>query len=88
MNNYKPQIGDTVYIDSELYLNHGCDDLRGGQTDIIDVIEDEFGLWVEVAVRPGERYLWAYLADKQALLRDKFGDLKAQDNPDNREQFN
>jgi signal peptidase II len=87
-----PKPGDEIYVDTELHLSHGADDLRGGKATVTRV---ESGVsrgrevpFVEVAENPGSLYNWELLAEKQAALAAEFGERRAQADPDLRPEFN
>ncbi len=89
MKEEQPKIGQEIYVGSELYLNHGLDDLQGGLTQVIEVVQDEHGhWWVEVEVSPGEKYNWDYLQSLQSEWQVRCGKQQAQRDPDSRDEFN
>ncbi len=88
----EPEIGQDVYLPSELYLSHGRDDFRGGLCRIVgisrDVVSSAEHPFVEVAERPGHWYSWQSLMDEQDRLRDEHGDRRGHPDPDRRPEFN
>ncbi len=87
-----PKPGDVIYVETELYLSHGIDDLRGGKATVTRVKDETIrgrGVpFVEVAENPGSFYNWEYLGGKQAALAAEFGDAWAHAAPDYRPEFN
>lgn len=85
-----PQVGDTIYLESMLYLNHGVDDFHGGKCTISKVIPGASprDTYIEVVERPGVqcRYL-ALLADQEEL-KAEYGDARGHMSPDYRPEFN
>ncbi|WZE63544.1 hypothetical protein PANI_CDS0024 [Maribacter phage Panino] len=91
----QPEIGQEIYIPSELYLGHGADDVQGGKTTITDIHESEHlpeehtnYLFVSVEGLPSRRYNWYWLSQEQEELKAQHGDQKAKPEPDNRPEFN
>ena len=87
-----PKPGDVIYLDTELFLWHGVDDLRGGKATVTNVRMDvSLGRptpFVETAENPGSYYNWELLAEQQAALAAKFGERWAHADPDYRPEFN
>lgn len=79
-----PRVGDKIYMDTWLFLNHGADDFIGG---ICTVSKVSNGC-VEVVEDPGSQYSWEQLSKQQEKLRKEFGDQKGHKRPDNRPEFN
>jgi hypothetical protein len=87
-----PRPGDVIYVDTELHLSHGMDDVRGGKATVTRVTS---GIsrgarvpFVEVEQNPGTSYNWALLAEQQAELAARFGEAWAHPDPDPRPEFN
>ncbi|HXW51757.1 MAG TPA: hypothetical protein VEJ41_07170 [Candidatus Acidoferrales bacterium] len=81
-----PQPGDTIYVDTDLYIHHGADDFRGGKATVSKVTGE--GAWIEIEQNPGTLYSWAALAGKQDELATRFGEAWAHSDPDLRPEFN
>ena len=85
----KVKIGDIIYIETSLYVSHGVDDIIGGKTKVIKVIEEPDGtvlVWTEL--EPDTRYNWEMLSEDQETLKKAFGDDWAYRKPDCRPEFN
>ena len=85
-----PKPGDVIYVDSQRYLFHGCDDFQGGKATVARVWT-EIPLrivYVEIEQHPGTYYAWARLGKQQAELAALYGDGWAQPDPDDRPEFN
>ena len=85
-----PKPGDVIYVDSDRYLSHGCDDFQGGKATVARVWTDLplKGVYVEIAENPGTYYAWDYLAEQQAEFAARYGDTWAHPDPDDRPEFN
>ena len=83
------KIGDVIYIDSQLYLSHGVDDIIGGKTRVMSVEQCGNGsIWVRVELHPTTQYRWCFLSHEQKNLKKKFGEKWALKSPDVRVEFN
>lgn len=83
-----PKPGDIIYMDTELYLSHGEDDIIGGRAEVQEVrIEGKF-VWIVFKLFPDSLYNWAQLEPIQEDLKEKFGDTWARNEPDLRPEFN
>jgi hypothetical protein len=51
-----PRVGDIIYIDTELHLSHGVDDIRGGKTRILSVTKDKGYYWLILEAFPFASY--------------------------------
>jgi hypothetical protein len=84
--------GDVIYVDTELYISHGCDDFRGGLGEVVEFSSDISGgkltPFVRVAQEPDTWHNWRELAQLQKKLRAEFGQHWAHPDPDNRPEFN
>jgi hypothetical protein len=85
-----PEVGQEIYVPSELYLSHGRDDFAGGRCRIVRVttLFDRPQLYVEVEEHPGTLYAWDDLARRQDELRGQHGDRRGHPDPDWRPEFN
>ena len=91
MNNV-PKVNDVIYVPSSFYLSHGVDDFIGGKA-IVQKVKDGISAgetvpFVVVKARPGTRYNWEELSEKQEELAQKFGGQWAHSDADTREEFN
>ena len=69
--------GDVIYVDSSIYLSHGCDDFRGGLAEVVSL---RAGLsvgsdlpYVCFAQDPGTWHNWQRLAAEQKQSRFTYG---------------
>lgn len=81
-----PKVGDTIYVESHLYLSRGQDDVIGGKAEVVAVTMQTSGgqpaPFVEVKEHPGRKYNWLYLYEKQEELRERFKGERACEDPD------
>lgn len=87
-----PKIGDDIYVESALYLGHGEDDILGGLAKVTSVTEEMIGeekvIKVTVVGIPGV-FNWSQrLAGLQDKLKERFGNIRAHPEPDDRPKFN
>jgi hypothetical protein len=82
-----PEVGQDVYVPSELFLTHGRDDFHGGVCRIVAVKHDR-QLFVEVEEHPGCWYAWGWLMEQQDDLRSRYGAERGYPDPDWRPEFN
>ncbi len=84
--------GDVIYIGTELYISHGCDDFRGGLAEVIETRQEKSkGLltpFVRVVQQPDSLHNWKMLAEEQSTLRGRHGTNWAHPDPDHRPEFN
>jgi hypothetical protein len=84
--------GDVIYVDTYLYLSHGCDDFRGGLAEVIgfrtDISAGNPTPFVCVAQEPDSWHNWQMLATMQKELRERHGKIWAHPDPDYRPEFN
>lgn len=88
-----PNVGDEIYVPTELYLSHGMDDFCGGLARVTAVKEGISGgktvHFIQIAERPGSSYNWEqYLVLEQEKLKARFGKSRAHPDPDDRPEFN
>ncbi len=86
MENNIPKVGDIIYIDTELYLSRGEDDLIGGKARVLTV-GGQFGDRM-VTVEGWPDVYRGVDWKEQESLKAKFGDSWAYKNPDHRPEFN
>ena len=81
-----PHVGDKIYVETHLYIDHGKDDVVGGVATVTGVTEGisagKKTPFVQVEEHPGNSYNWEMLAEKQAELKKWFGTAKAYADPD------
>lgn len=87
-----PKVGDDIYVESALYLDHGEDDILGGLAKVTSVREERLGdrvvIKVTVAKIPGIFNWTERLAGLQEKLKEQFGESRAHPEPDDRPAFN
>lgn len=83
-----PKPGDIIYMDTELYLSHGEDDIIGGRAEIQEVEIDGRYVWIIFKLFPDCKYSWAQLEPIQERLKNEFGLAWAHAKPDTRPEFN
>lgn len=86
----RPVVGSDIYVDNQLFLGHGEDDMRGGLARVVAVHEDldyPDDPLVDVAEHPDCSYDWALLSREQERLRAAFGERRASADPDLRPEF-
>lgn len=84
----KPKPGDFIYMDSELHLSHGEDDITGGKAEVKEVREEPGFTWIVFTEFPDSLYNWAQLEPLQEKLKQRFGEARAHHEPDSRPEFN
>jgi hypothetical protein len=88
----EPEVGDTVYLPSEMHLSHGIDDFAGGRATVIEVEQGVSAgqptLYLRCQEEPDTLHNWAWLAPRQEALRERFGAAVAHPEPDERPRFN
>jgi hypothetical protein len=81
-----PKVGDDIYVDTSIYIDHGEDDVCGGLAEVISVKPAMSAganvPFIEVRELPGRSYSWAYLRDNQARLKKEFKTQRAHPDPD------
>ncbi len=87
-----PRIGNTIYVPTALYCDHGRDDRRGGKS-VVTRVESGISAgektpFVSVEAFPGTSFNWSHLAAQQDDLRIKFGNQQARLDPDYSSEFN
>jgi hypothetical protein len=83
-----PKIGDIIYVDTELHISHGVDDVRGGKAKVSSVKIMNRKCHIIVETFPDTLYAWNYLMPLQVKLGAEFGDEWAKKTPDFRPEFN
>jgi hypothetical protein len=86
------QVGDIVYVGTELYLGHGVDDFRGGLAEVSEVREGlsrgQAVTYIRVVQQPDTLHNWHELAREQRQLHTDHGKNWAHPDPDHRPEFN
>ena len=86
-----PELGDEVYVPSELYVYRGHDDTMGGKAHVCAVEEGvsagKPAPFIRLTGVKG-RFNWQMLETEQEALRIRFGDALAHPDPDLRPEFN
>jgi len=86
------RIGDVIYVETERYISHGCDDFLGGLAEVSEFRHEmsrgHLTPYVRVAQHPRVLYSWKHLAEKQKNLRLQHGTQWACPDPDLRPEFN
>jgi hypothetical protein len=84
-----PNVGDTIYVDSHMYISHGSDDVVGGKATVSKVNVNSRlpeghinSVFVSVKEHPGHSYNWFDLETRQAKLKKEFSDKRAYPDPD------
>lgn len=84
-----PKIGDIIYVDSHLYIDHGEDDCIGGKATISAVtiskrlpLEHINSIMVQIEEHPGTEYNWKILMEDQENLKKRFGNRWAYPDPE------
>lgn len=80
-----PEVGQDVYVPTQLYIDRGEDDIRGGLAEVKAVRPNQFrqgDTSLELVEFPGSSYHWNYLKGLQAELKKEFGNQRAKPDPD------
>ena len=84
-----PNIGQDIYLDTQLYLSRGADDFIWWLATVNMVKKGENGtVWFSVIEKPGSTMNWIPYRNKQKELQQKFWDQRAYPDPDHRPEFN
>jgi hypothetical protein len=88
-----PRLGDLIYVQTHLYLDHGEDDEVGGLAQVTRVYRGMSGgdskcVFVEVAQHDGGHNWTQFLHPDQEELMKEFGTQVGYPDPDTRPQFN
>ena len=86
----QPFIGQKLYVDDQLHITHGIDDVAGGLATISHVETWPNGsFFVSFAeLDPDATYSYSYLLENQARWAEEYGNRTARSNPDYRAEFN
>src|SRR5713226_5471620 len=78
--------GDVIYVDTHIYISHGCDDFRGGLADVLEmrsqISAGKPAPFVRVAQEPDSWHNWQMLAEEQKKLHAEHGTSWAHPDPD------
>ena len=84
--------GDVIYLETSLYISHGCDDFCGGLAEVSEVREGQHAgkpiSYVRVVQDLDTTYSWTALAADQKKLRAEHGKNWAHPDPDLRPEHN
>ena len=84
--------GDVIYIETERFISHGCDDFLGGLAEVSEVSQGkskgQLVPFVRVIQQPDSMHNWKLLAPEQKELRRQHGTNWARPDPDDRPEFN
>lgn len=83
-----PKVGDSIYLDTSLYVTHGADDFIGGLCEVASVKEEWGTIWVSVKEDPETLHGWPELYKMQEQLKMEFGTRRGYKRPDYRAEFN
>jgi len=83
-----PKVGESVYIDTYIFVTHGIDDFYGGLCEVDLVNTDNGNVYISVKEDPGTSYNWKHLYQEQEQLKNKFGTNRGYQKPDLRKEFN
>jgi len=81
------KVGQKIYVETQLHISRGSDDVVGGLATVTKIREDISGgekcLFVSVKEHPGNGYNWSqHLSKLQDKLKERFGDQIAYPDPD------
>jgi hypothetical protein len=88
MDSKIPKVGDIIYLDGELNLSHGADDILGGKVTVSKIESDYDTIWIIFKQYPNAKYNWKFLGAKQKELKKEYNNQWSKPNPDLREEFN
>lgn len=85
-----PIPGQTIYVETSLYIDHGQDDVHGGLATVAVVYDrgmrnDQTVLFVRVKEHPKDSYNWDHLKERQEALQRRFGGRRAHQCPEGSE---
>ena len=85
---WTPKVGDYIYVQTHLYIDHGEDDVVGGLAQVTKVYKSMSGgdpntVFVQTAQHPGGGSNWSqHLVNEQAKEMKRYGDEFAYEDPD------
>ena len=85
-----PEVGDIIYVPTQLFLSHGVDDFEGGKATVVyaepskhyTLADGTPRLEIKIKERPGHGYFWDILEPEQDKLKERFGDRWSYPDPD------
>ena len=84
-----PELGDQIYVPTQLFLSHGEDDFLGGIATVNRIIIEPNLIMVGIEeASEAVRYNWAYLKKHQEEWAEKYWNRIAHEAPDFRTEFN
>jgi hypothetical protein len=76
------EVGQEIYLGTELYLSHGEDDFAGGLCKVKKVWKEHGKIWISVAEKDGI-YNWTeYLTENQEKWKKEYGTRRGKPDPD------
>lgn len=87
---WTPKVGDYIYVQTHLYIDHGEDDVVGGLAQVTKVTRSMSGgdpntVFVSTAQHPGNSSNWSqHLVNEQAKEMKRYGNKFAYEDPDYR----
>lgn len=83
--NVPPSVGDLIYIQTAMYIDHGEDDILGGLATVTKVTREDRvngGTWAVAVKEVPNVYYWNCLAHQQTKLASEFKNSYAKRDPD------
>lgn len=82
-----PKIGEDIYIEGSMYIDHGEDDIAGGLGEVSKVTKEMSGgnaktPFIEIKEVPGRVYNWETLGPLQKELKKEYKKQRAHPDPD------
>lgn len=81
-----PRLGESIYVPTSMYIDHGEDDIQGGLAEVSSVEKRTSGgklVWfVKLKEIPNRTYNYDYLHSLQPKLKAEYGDRRAYPDPD------
>lgn len=76
------KVGDTIYIGTTMYIDHGQDDVRGGKATVSKIVVEPYATFIEVKEVPGHGWNLDILLENQSKWKKEFGNDRAYPDPD------
>jgi hypothetical protein len=79
----KPKVGSEIYVQTQIYIDHGEDDIMGGLGTITKVytISASDSWFIEVKEVPNRGWNYSVLMEQQDYLKQEFGKKRARPDP-------